>query len=179
MDLARTIKKEQAEAGNELREKDGWRGPIGLGGGNDRTLLHNVRFWWRPKGGDRPTRFRYDSSLNRWQGIGPSIIVVAIRYKDPIDGLNHSDLLDEVIIATASYREHHTLLIVDDARTSRWQEASIPMQPLYGVGDISFYSPFSHLCDKLLFPGLKVLRVSHVKRVKIFAPQFCLNMQNV
>ena len=66
MDLARTIKKEQTEAGNELREKDGWRGPIALGGGNDRTLLHNVRFWWRPKGGDRPTLFRYDSSLNRW-----------------------------------------------------------------------------------------------------------------
>ena len=42
-------------------------------------------------------------------------------------------------------------------------------------------SPFSHLCDKLLFPGLKVLRGSHVKRVKIFANSFvfehaeCLN----
>ena len=22
--------------------------------------------WWRPKGGDRLSRFRYDSSLNRW-----------------------------------------------------------------------------------------------------------------
>ena len=52
VDLARTIKKEVTEAGNELREKDGWRGPVGLGGGNQRNLLHNVRFWWRPKGGD-------------------------------------------------------------------------------------------------------------------------------
>ena len=60
MDLARTIKKEQTEAGNELRKKDGWRGPIGLGGGNNRNLLHNVRFWWRPKGGDQPLRFRYN-----------------------------------------------------------------------------------------------------------------------
>ena len=44
------------------------------------------------------------------------------------------------------------------------------------------YSPFSHLCDKLLFPCLKVLRVSRVKRVKIFANSFvfehaeCLNI---
>ena len=67
MDLARTIKKELTEAGNELREKDGWRGPIGLGGGNHRNLLHNVRFWWRPKGGDRPARFRYDYSLDQWR----------------------------------------------------------------------------------------------------------------
>ena len=43
-------------------------------------------------------------------------------------------------------------------------------------------SPFSHLCDKLLFPCLKVLRVSRVKRVKIFANSFvfehaeCLNI---
>ena len=43
------------------------------------------------------------------------------------------------------------------------------------------FNPFSHLCDKLLFPGLKVLRGSHVKRVKIFANSFvfehaeCLN----
>ena len=66
MDLARAIKKEVTEAGNELREKDGWRGPIGLGGGNQRNLLHNVRFWWRPKGGDRPARFRYDYSLDQW-----------------------------------------------------------------------------------------------------------------
>ena len=66
VDLARTIKKEQTEAGNGLREKDGWRGPVGLGGGNQRNLLHNVRFWWRPKGGDRPARFRYDLSLNQW-----------------------------------------------------------------------------------------------------------------
>ena len=66
MDLARTIKKEVTEAGNELREKDGWRGPIGLGGGNQRNLLHNVRFWWHPKGGDRPARFRYDYSLDQW-----------------------------------------------------------------------------------------------------------------
>ena len=72
------------------------------------------------------------------QGIGPSIIVVAIRYKDPIDGLNHSDLMDEVIshceLSGASY------LLVDDATTSRWAEASVPMQPLFGIGDISFYS---------------------------------------
>ena len=66
VDLARTIKKEQTEAGNGLREKDGWRGPVGLGGGNQRNLLHNVRFWWRPKGGDRPARFRHDYSLNQW-----------------------------------------------------------------------------------------------------------------
>ena len=66
VDLARTIKKEQTEAGNGLREKDGWRGPVGLGGGNQRNLLHNVRLWWRPKGGDRPARFRYDLSLNQW-----------------------------------------------------------------------------------------------------------------
>ena len=36
MDFVRAIQK---GAGNELREKDGWRGPIGLGGGNDRMLL--------------------------------------------------------------------------------------------------------------------------------------------
>ena len=62
------------------------------------------------------------------QGIGPSIIVVAIRYKDPIDGLNHSDLMDEVIshceLSGASY------LLLDDATTSRWAEASVPMQTL-------------------------------------------------
>ena len=72
--------------------------------------------------------------------------MVAIRYKDPIDGLNHSDLLDEVIshceLSGASY-----LIIVDDARTSRWQEASVPMQPLYGIGDISFYSNDKGLQD--------------------------------
>ena len=81
------------------------------------------------------------------QGIGPSIVVVAIRYKDPIDGLNHSDLLDEVIshceLSGASY------LIVDDARISRWQEASIPIQPLYGIGDISFYGNEKGLQDDL------------------------------
>ena len=79
------------------------------------------------------------------QGIGPSIIVVAIRYKDPIDGLNHSDLIDEVIshceLSGASY------LLVDDATTSRWAEASVPMQPLLGIGDISFYSNDQALQD--------------------------------
>ena len=79
------------------------------------------------------------------QGIGPSIIVVAIRYKDPIDGLNHSDLMDEVIshceLSGASY------LLVDDATTSRWAEASVPMQPLFGIGDISFYSNDQALQD--------------------------------
>ena len=79
------------------------------------------------------------------QGIGPSIIVVAIRYKDPIDGLNHSDLMDEVIshceLSGASY------LLLDDATTSRWAEASVPMQPLFGIGDISFYSNDQALQD--------------------------------
>ena len=54
-----------------------------------------------------------------------------------------------------------------------------PTRPCTGY--IYIYSPFSHLCDKLLFPGLKVLRGSRVKRVKIFANSFvfehaeCLN----
>ncbi|CAE7738218.1 Gbp1 [Symbiodinium necroappetens] len=66
MDLARTIKRDLVDAGYEDREKDGWKGPIGLGGGNERSLLHNVRFWWRPRSGAQPNRFKYDRSLNLW-----------------------------------------------------------------------------------------------------------------
>ena len=72
------------------------------------------------------------------QGIGPSLVVVATRYKNPNDGLNHSYLLDEVIshcdLSGTPY------LVVDGAQTYRWKEASVPIQPMYGKGDISFYS---------------------------------------
>ena len=54
-------------------------------------------------------------------------------------------LIDEVIshceLSGASY------LLVDDATTSRWAEASVPMQPLFGIGDISFYSNDQGLQD--------------------------------
>ena len=71
--------------------------------------------------------------------------MVAIRYKVAIDGLSYSDLREEVInhceLSGKSY------LIVDDARTSRWQETSIPIQPVYGIGDISSYGNEKGLLD--------------------------------
>ncbi|CAE7522908.1 Gbp1, partial [Symbiodinium sp. CCMP2456] len=59
MDLARTIRRK-----GDLKTT-GWRGPIGLGAGNERTLLHNVRFWWWPMS-PAPTQ-QYDRSLARWK----------------------------------------------------------------------------------------------------------------
>ena len=62
------------------------------------------------------------------QDLGPSLVVVAIKYNDHNEGLNHSDLLDEVIshceLAGTPY------LLVDGAQTNRWQEASIPIHPM-------------------------------------------------
>ncbi|CAE7514912.1 unnamed protein product, partial [Symbiodinium necroappetens] len=40
MDLARDLN----DAGHEDKKRDGWKGPMGLGAGNTRTLLHNARF---------------------------------------------------------------------------------------------------------------------------------------
>ena len=65
MDLARTIRRELVDSGHEDLKKNGWRGPIGLGGGNERTLLHNVRFWWWPVS-PAPV-LKYDRSLARWK----------------------------------------------------------------------------------------------------------------
>ena len=71
--------------------------------------------------------------------------LLAIKYNDRNEGLNHSDLLDEVIshceLAGTPY------LLVDGAQTNRWQEASIPIHPMYGIGDISFYGNDKGLLD--------------------------------
>ncbi|CAE7395943.1 Gbp1, partial [Symbiodinium sp. CCMP2456] len=53
------------EAISEDLKKTGWRGPIGLGAGNERTLLHNVRFWWWPMS-PAPVQ-KYDRSLAKWK----------------------------------------------------------------------------------------------------------------
>ena len=75
------------------------------------------------------------------QEVGPSLVVVAIRYNDH----NDSDLLDEVMshceLAGIPY------LLVDGAQTNRRQEASIPIHPVYGIGDISFYGNDQGLLD--------------------------------
>ena len=79
------------------------------------------------------------------QGLGPNLVIVAVKYNDPNDGLNHSGLLDEVIghceLPGTPY------LLLDGAQTFRWQEASIPTQPMYGIGDVTFYGNEKALLD--------------------------------
>ena len=72
--------------------------------------------------------------------------MVAIRYKDPNDGLNHSDLLDEVI-SHCELSGTPYLLLGGGVQTYRRQEPSIPRQPVYGIGDISFYGNEKGLLD--------------------------------
>ena len=73
------------------------------------------------------------------------MVIVAVKYNDPNDGLNHSGLLDEVIghceLPGTPY------LLLDGAQTFRWQEASIPTQPMYGIGDVTFYGNEKALLD--------------------------------
>ena len=79
------------------------------------------------------------------QGTGPSLVVIATRYKNPEEGLNHVGLIDEVVslceLSGIPYR------FLDGAYTSRWHESSTPIYPTYGVGDISFASNAQNLLD--------------------------------
>ncbi|OLP82535.1 hypothetical protein AK812_SmicGene36819 [Symbiodinium microadriaticum] len=65
MDLARTIKRDLNDQGHEDRKRDGWKGPVGMGN-SARTVLHNVRFWWRPHCHEQPHPFTCDRSLRTW-----------------------------------------------------------------------------------------------------------------
>ena len=76
-----------------------------------------------------------------FQQISPSIIIIiiiAVPYPSWDDGLNHNGVLDEVechcqVTAAAC-------LQVDVADTTRWQQQTIPIYPIVGIGDISFIS---------------------------------------
>ena len=65
MDLARTIKRDLNDSGHEDKRRDGWKGPVGMGN-SARTVLHNVRFWWRPHCHEQPLPFSCDRSLRTW-----------------------------------------------------------------------------------------------------------------
>ena len=65
MDLARAIKRDLNDQGHEDRKRDGWKGPVGMGN-SARTVLHNVRFWWRPHCHEQPHPFTCDRSLRTW-----------------------------------------------------------------------------------------------------------------
>ena len=71
------------------------------------------------------SRWTPNGARKELQELGPSLVVVAIKYNDHNEGLNHSDLLDEVF-------SHCT---GRDSVPFR----SIPTHPMYGIGDISFY----------------------------------------
>ena len=68
------------------------------------------------------------------QGSSPSVIVVAIEYRD--DCLNHSELMDEVVSHCECSGSE--FLVIDVADTERWSYFSIPMYPELGHGDISY-----------------------------------------
>ena len=56
------------------------------------------------------------------QRVNPSLVVVAIRYKDPEDGLNHEGLIDEVVSHCETSGVPY--LVVDVRDTPRWQQQS-------------------------------------------------------
>ena len=74
---------------------------------NDTKHFQESMFQCIDVGADATGDWTPNGARKEMQAIGPSIIVVAIRYKDPIDGFNHSDLIDEVIsrceLSGASY----------------------------------------------------------------------------
>ena len=70
------------------------------------------------------------------QGSSPSVIVVAIEYRD--DCLNHSELMDEVVSHCECSGSE--FLVIDVADTERWSYFSIPMYPELGHGDVSYMS---------------------------------------
>ena len=74
--------------------------------------------------------------------VNPSLVVVAVKYKDPEEGLNHEGLIDEVV----SHCETSGVPYLRDM--PRWQQQSIPVYPVVGVGDISFTSNDSQLCHQ-------------------------------
>ena len=80
------------------------------------------------------------------QRVNPSLVIVAIKYKDPEEGLNHEGLIDEVVSHCETSGVPY--LIVDVRDTTRWQQQSIPVYPVVGVGDISFTSNDAQLCDQ-------------------------------
>ena len=65
MDLARTIKRDLNDSGHEDKRRDDWKGPVGMGN-SARTVLHNMRFWWRPNCHEQPLPFTCDRSLRTW-----------------------------------------------------------------------------------------------------------------
>ena len=80
------------------------------------------------------------------QRVNPSLVVVAFKYKDPEEGLNHEGLIDEVVSHCETSGVPY--LIVDVRDTPRWQQQSIPVYPVVGTGDISFTSNDAQLCDQ-------------------------------
>ena len=81
------------------------------------------------------------------QGSSPSVIVVAIEYRD--DCLNHSELMDEVVSHCECSGSE--FLVIDVADTERWSYFSIPMYPELGHGDVSYMSNSKDLA--LAFEG--------------------------
>ena len=80
------------------------------------------------------------------QRVNPSLVIVAIKYKDPEEGLNHEGLIDEVVSHCETSGVPY--LIVDVRDITRWKQQSIPVYPVVGVGDISFTSNDAQLCDQ-------------------------------
>ena len=72
------------------------------------------------------------------QRVNPSLVVVAVKYKDPEEGLNHGVFIDEVVSHCETSGVPYTIVDVRD--TPRWQQQAIPVYPVVGVGDISFTS---------------------------------------
>ena len=79
--------------------------------------------------------------------VGPSLVVVAVSNQDSDDGLNHSDLVDEV--ASHCYLASANYLILDVGDTSRWSQYSIPLEPTYTHGDLSYYASSQDLLQGL------------------------------
>ena len=69
------------------------------------------------------------------QEVSPSLVVIAVSYPEWEDGLNHSELIDEVV--SHCYLASTVYVMLDKADTTRWAEQSIPMYPIYGLGDAS------------------------------------------
>ena len=77
------------------------------------------------------------------QEVSPSLVVVAIEYQEP--GLNHSEVVDEVIAHCECSGSDY--LIADVADTERWGYFSVPMYPDIGHGDVSYVSNNSEIAD--------------------------------
>ena len=97
-------------------------------------------------------------------------MVIAIKYRNPEEGLNHASLLDEVLsfceLSGTPY------LFLDDASAAGWQEASVPIHPAYDIGDISFYSNTQGLSDDC--EGWTSNRLHHPRCLGIVVPAFKL-----